>query len=75
MIPGITFRQWQGMFTRRIEKRNREEAFNILENMRSLSQFEGNKMSDEQLEIWFNMVAVFNQTFPDNPICLGNQDE
>lgn len=77
MIPEITFRQWQGMFTIRIERRNREEAFNILENMRMLSQsdIEENKMSDEQLETWFNMLEVFNRTFPDSPASFRAGDE
>lgn len=77
MIPDITFRQWQGMFTRRIENRNREEALAILENMRFFGQmpFEENKMSDEQLDLWFNMLDVFNRTFPDNPVSFKTGDE
>lgn len=71
MIPGITFRQWRGMFMRRIEKRNQEEAFALIENMRMLSQFEGNEMSDEQLDDWFNMLELYNQTFPDSPVNFG----
>lgn len=67
MADEKTFRTWQGMFTGYIEKRKREEAFNILENLRFFGQMEINKLTDEQVDLWFNMLEVFNRAFPDNP--------
>lgn len=70
MIPDITFRQWRGMFMERIKHGKREEAFNILENMRMFSQMSlfDNQMSDEQVDHWFEMLEAFNEAFPDKPV-------
>lgn len=62
-----TFDDWKAHFLSNIERRNRYTAFNLLELMRGRGQYPPNRLNDEEVEIWFEMLAVFNQTFPDNP--------